>query len=50
MQHRFDFALWMDSDNHLAADSCEDLLGTLIALRHGWSYTAGKSPSVSSCA
>ena len=37
----FDYALWMDSDNHLVADCCEDLLGTLVALRHGWSYTAG---------
>jgi hypothetical protein len=31
----------MDADNHLIADCCEDLLGTLVALRHGWSYSAG---------
>ena len=37
----FDYALWMDADNHLVADCCEDLLGTLVALRHGWSYSAG---------
>ena len=38
----FDYALWMDADNHLVADCCEDLLGTLVALRHGWSYSSGK--------
>ena len=37
----FDYALWMDADNHLIADCCEDLLGTLVALRHGWSYSSG---------
>ena len=42
---RFDYALWMDSDNHLVADCCEDVLGTLVALRHGWAYTAGGSRS-----
>jgi len=41
LRARFDYALWMDSDNHLVADCCEDLLGTLVALRHGWAYTAG---------
>ncbi len=41
LQARFDYALWMDSDNHLVEDCCEDLLGMLVALRHGWSYTAG---------
>ncbi len=43
LRARFDYALWMDSDNHLVADCCEDLLGTLVALRHGWAYTAGNS-------
>ena len=38
---RFDFALWMDSDAHLVEDTCVDMLGNLVALRHGWSYTAG---------
>ena len=38
---RFDFALWMDADNQLVAPACEDLLGTLVALRHGWRYSAG---------
>lgn len=42
LQERFDFVLWMDSDNHLVADVCEDLLGTLVALRHGGDYTAEK--------
>ena len=43
----FDYALWMDADNHLVADCCEDLLGTLVALRHGWSYSSG-TPSAGS--
>ena len=39
---RFDFALWMDSDNVLIEDTCEDMLGNLVGLRHGWVYTAGE--------
>ncbi len=42
----FDYALWMDADNHLVADCCEDLLGTLVALRHGWSYSSGTPAAV----
>jgi len=42
----FDYALWMDADNHLVADCCEDLLGTLVALRHGWSYSSGMSAAL----
>lgn len=44
MLERFDFALWMDSDNVLIEDTCEDMLGNLVALRHGWSFSAGKPP------
>ena len=40
--NKFDFALWMDSDNIIAEDTCEDMLGNLVALRHGWSYNGGK--------
>ena len=40
----FDFALWMDSDNILVRDTCEDLLGNLVALRHGWHPSAGWQP------